>query len=681
MRKTTNYGLSLYDKEDKMIITANENSLNANMEIIDNVLKEKATETYVKNQIANAQLGGGDTEVDLSGYATKDDLHSHSNKDILDGISSDDIEKWNAGGDISVVEPANDDIPKVFIDGTIPTTKDDVLATLHYISKTDEFFAYIKIKCQGTSSMSYPKKNFTVKLYSDEARETKIKRVFKNWEIASDKFVLKANYIDHSHSRNIISARLWSEIVSSRSDYSTLPEEIKKSPNNGAVDGFPIKVYTNGTYQGIYTWNIGKDAWMWGMDEDNPNHVLLCAEGNTDGVFAETTSNFRKLWDGTDGNKPGWSVEVGTNSAALKTSLNSLIQFVMDNDGDDFRNGISTYLDIQSAIDYYIFQYVACGLDGLAHNMLLATYDGKLWRCGAYDLDSTFGMWWNGNKFVSASFRCPEDYQERYSLLWERIEANYSVELKERYAVLRNNVLSYANMVTHFERFTDIIGSELYAEDLTIYSAIPSGSTNNIKQIRDYIRDRLTYCDGEFATMGEEVVEPDIPEEPDIPVEPGTIPYPLENGTVTAGVHTIEISNGNHVKLTYADNAWDAAYIPLSNISRINGGNIATENNTSYVSESFKLKTGDVVKLVKDNTNVTVTSAEDQTSRMSSMFLTTSVGSTKDIIKGDLFSDIEGTITITSDCSVDGLCLWNASCTGKIIDFDVELYVNDVRYI
>ena len=89
MRKTTNYGLALYDKEDKMNITAEENSLNANMEIIDNTLKEKANnedirtkvselendskfvnETYVNNKIAEAQLEGA--EVDLSGYATKE---------------------------------------------------------------------------------------------------------------------------------------------------------------------------------------------------------------------------------------------------------------------------------------------------------------------------------------------------------------------------------------------------------------------------------------------------------------------------------------------------------------------------------------------------------------------------------------------------------------------------------
>ena len=445
-------------------------------------------------------------------------------------------------------EPAEEDIPKVFITGVKPTTKDDVLAEMQYISKTDNFNAYLFIKCQGTSSMSHPKKNFTVKLYSDEARETKLKKAFKNWNHESNKFVLKANYIDHAHARNIVSARLWGEVVASRPDYASLPVEMRNSPNNGAVDGFPIKIYYNGNYEGIYTWNIGKDDWMWGMDDDNPNHVLLCAEGNTDGVYKETTSNFRALWNGVDGQKPGWSVEVGTNSTALKNSLNALIKFVMDNDGDAFRNGIGKYLDIQSAIDYYIFQYEICGLDGLAHNMLLATYDGKLWRCGAYDMDSTFGLWWDGSKFVSATFACPEDYQERYSLLWERIEANFTAELKARQAELRKTVLSYPNMVAHFERFIDVIGSYLYAEDLTIYTGIPSGNTNNIKQIRNYIRDRQAYVDAEFAAMDGSA--PDVPEQPDVPDNPEPSEIPCTSVLLSATSLTFDDYNTQRITAT-----------------------------------------------------------------------------------------------------------------------------------
>ena len=72
------------------------------------------TETYVKNQIANAQLGGNGGEVDLSGYATKDELPTKTSDLTNDSgfmtsytetdptvpshvkaITQDDINNWN----------------------------------------------------------------------------------------------------------------------------------------------------------------------------------------------------------------------------------------------------------------------------------------------------------------------------------------------------------------------------------------------------------------------------------------------------------------------------------------------------------------------------------------------------------------------------------------------------------
>lgn len=78
------------------------------------------------------------------------------------------------------IEPAKDDVPKVFINGSIPINKDYVLAELEYISKTLTFHTYIKIKCQGTSSLSYPKKNFTIVMYEDNDRSIKHNRAFMN---------------------------------------------------------------------------------------------------------------------------------------------------------------------------------------------------------------------------------------------------------------------------------------------------------------------------------------------------------------------------------------------------------------------------------------------------------------------------------------------------------------------
>lgn len=450
-----------------------------------------ASKNYTDKQIEKASIKG----VDLSGYVqTVNGVEPDASGNVQIAVSG------GSGVAVSGMEPAEDDIPKVFLTGSdfgnMTNAKNEVNMEMEYRSKTKQFHAYILIKFQGNSSLTKPKKNFTVKLYSDEARASKKNMAFKDWEYETNKYVLKANFIDHTHARNIVGANLWSEVVASRSDYDSLPEELRNSPRNGAVDGFPIKLYVNGTYQGVYTWNIGKDAWMWGMDEDNPNHVLLCNDDNSEG-YEETAANFRKVWGGYDGYH--YAIEVGTNSTALKTSLNNLITFVMNNNGTAFKSGIGNYLDVQSAIDYYIHMYVICGLDGLAQNMLLGTYDGTLWRCGAYDMDSTFGLWWTGSKYVSASYKCPEDYQEKFSLLWERLEENYWAEIKARYAELRKTVYSASNMFTVCERFTDVIGSDLYSEDLEVYPTIPQGDTNNIKQLRNYIRDRLAYCDNEIT--------------------------------------------------------------------------------------------------------------------------------------------------------------------------------------
>lgn len=80
MRKTTNYGLSLYDKEDKMNITAEENSLNANMEIIDSTLKNKASITDMTNYI-------NEHKDELKGADGKDGANGK------DGIST--THSWN----------------------------------------------------------------------------------------------------------------------------------------------------------------------------------------------------------------------------------------------------------------------------------------------------------------------------------------------------------------------------------------------------------------------------------------------------------------------------------------------------------------------------------------------------------------------------------------------------------
>ena len=404
---------------------------------------------------------------------------------------------------VTQVEPQELDMPKVFFYGNaLPTTKDNVNLTMDYISNTAKFSSFVKLKCQGTSSMSYAKKNFTVAMYSDEARTTKLKKDFKGWG-AQSKFCLKANYVDTTHTRNISGARIACDMVNSRPD-SPFKQRLLQCPRNGAVDGFPIKLYFNGEFYGIYTWNIPKDGWMFNMDSSNPNHVVLCAESNTDGDSSRITScQFRKPWNGTDGND--WSIEVGALTQTVVDSFNRCINFVMSSTDEEFKTNIGQYFDLYSLLDYYCFSYLTCHLDGLGKNMLMVTYDGVIWGACLYDMDSIYGASWNGIGYVATDYQCPEQYQEQFSLLWKRIEDNFSTELYARYLELRQGALSLSNIVKHVEEIYDVIPDRVFKDELEKWPSLPQVNTNTITRFRNYMKSRAIYVDKEMHDIGNRV--------------------------------------------------------------------------------------------------------------------------------------------------------------------------------
>lgn len=393
-------------------------------------------------------------------------------------------------------EPVAGDLPVVYITGEIPTTKKYVKGEIEYISKTSKFKAYTYIKLQGNSSLQHPKKNFTIKLYKNETRTIKANKEFKNWG-AHNNFVLKADYIDILHARNVVSAKLWSKVVQSRSDYDMLPDGIKNSPNNGAIDGFPVQVYINGEYCGLYCWTIPKCDWMVGMDSSNPNHALLSAEFNDNGdiAYQYNPCNFNALWDG---NSDYFDVEIGTNDTILVSSLNRVISAVMNGD----KTTLEQVLDIQGAIDYFIFQTIILGTDGLAKNMLLTTYDMTKWYLCPYDMDATFDLDWAGD-ILEEYDRIPPyyPYNNRYSSLLTCIMDGYNNEYKARYFELRKSVLSYSSIINEFEKYIATYGEDIYIQDTINFPAIPSVYDNTLNSLRTFVKDRLNYLDDYYGQV------------------------------------------------------------------------------------------------------------------------------------------------------------------------------------
>lgn len=416
------------------------------------------------------------------------------------------IESGNIGNN---VEPQLMDMPRIyFSEGTLPTNKTAIMMKFDYYSKTHEYHGWAEIKCQGNSSMSYPKKNFTIKLYKDKGKTEKLKIDFKGWG-KQNKFVLKANWIDLTHARNVVSARIWGDIVKSRSGYANLPELLRTSPNQGAIDGFPVTVYGNGYYQGRYTLNIPKDRWMSNMDDTLDTHCILCGENYVSGCFRALPAI-----NGSD-----WTDELhDVVPATIKTSWTNAIKFVMNSTDAEFKANLGNYFDVNSLIDYLLYGIVSTGLDAFGKNQIYMTYDGTKWIASMYDMDSTWGLWWDGSKFVATDY-AREEFQDlkdegngvvkQGNLLYLRLQNLFINEIKSRYAELRQNIFTYPYLVNKFEEFTQICPQDVVKEDYAsttvngAYTGIPSKTTNNIQQLRNNINARLTYVDNYINALVE----------------------------------------------------------------------------------------------------------------------------------------------------------------------------------
>jgi len=398
-------------------------------------------------------------------------------------------------------EPMDGDIPTIIITGTIPPkSQGEGNVTIEYTSKTENFTAYGTAKVQGNTSAQYAKKNLTLKLYSDAERTIKLKKKFKDWDKARSKFVIKANWIDHTHARNVVTARIWTKIMKSRADFSTLPTALKGA--NLAIDGFPVIVYLNGSYAGLYTWNLPKDA-MYGLDDNTDSNAIIQSEGEVGG------SN---IWRASTNSDEKWSDEIHDEMpSVIINGFNTLLNFVYTSSDTDFVNNLETYFDKQSLIDQYILLYVACIVDNIVKNQTFFTYNGTYYYGGMYDLDGTWGLppvpspAADGTGWLAATTAFQSGYigtstSATTNLLYERIESLFDADIKSRYKDLRGSVLLEDNIVKEFEKFINSIPSELYPQDYTRagQTGIPYKYDGNISQIKEFITNRLAYVDSKI---------------------------------------------------------------------------------------------------------------------------------------------------------------------------------------
>lgn len=386
-------------------------------------------------------------------------------------------------------EPAYGDIPVVTLTGDVTGISreeyKDVVLT--YKSSTEEFTSYAQIKWQGRSSVTqgYPKYNYNLKMFKDELHYSKLKKQFKEWPKAHN-YCLKANWIDSTHARNIVSARLAAKIQKN-----PLP-----SGETGLIDGFPIHVYLNGEDQGIYTWNIPKKDWAFGIDSDNLDHIAFGAEQQKGACLFQNLSTSDSDWE---------IIEPEDYPDQAREKFNRMIAFVKDSTVEEYKANFSEYLDMDAMLNYYVMAHIIGHTDGYAKNMIMVTFDGKVWYPSLYDLDSTYGLHWTGKKIIGADALFNSNSTDwamyRTSNLWSKFEQAFGNEIYERYKELRANELSDESIMAEFKYFTDGVGQDLYDLDESVWEGVSSkhkyipSCDFRLEQIQTYLKNRQPYLE------------------------------------------------------------------------------------------------------------------------------------------------------------------------------------------
>ena len=382
------------------------------------------------------------------------------------------------------------DLPVVQVVGDMSkiSKENKVPVTILYEDANQQFEQTATIKYQGATSMMYSKKNFNIQFMDGESKK-KIKLV-DEWGKQS-KYCLKANYVDFSSSRNIVSARVFGEIVHSRN----IDDEVNALVNGGAIDGYPVKLFINGDYAGIYTMNIPRDKWMFDMDKTGQKAIILDDEITTaTGFLNKIPENFA-----------GWDVEFCSTEDTtgidwIRTSFNSFIDFVNESTDEEFVENIGNYTTLDRVIDYMLFVLFINGKDNLSRNTLYVTYDGQHWIPSAYDLDGTWGAAWNGFIESENYYLKLADLPSR-NLLWKRVIENFGAQVKARYFELRESVLSYDNVTSMFEEFLNEIPEYLLEIERELYVFRQNTNLNHLEQIKNFVQRNGARLDAEFEAF------------------------------------------------------------------------------------------------------------------------------------------------------------------------------------
>lgn len=377
-----------------------------------------------------------------------------------------------------------------------------------------------EVDYQGNISMSFDKKNLKVDLLDDLGESVKLR--IGTW-LPMDSFHFKANWIDSMHCRNIISARIMEQIYLSRgerpwdsyNDYEK--DDLLGRIETGAlghVDGFPVEIYVNNTYIGLYTFNLNKNRSNYNMKKDDTNHIQIQMGGYLN--WSNDPLNWGSMEirnpKGDSGNEE-FTENVEPNPGEVKTAIERFAAFC---NGATLpaptytKEDFADYLNIPFWIDFLLFSDFIGNNDFLCGNTQICTWDGLHWSPLPYDMDASFGS----TGFGLGTYDFISSDSDIYSSnngqpIIKKIEEYYMDDMVKRYAELRAlGIFSVGNVNKLISDFMVNIGEDGYEKEHELWPNTPSNGGdssyvwyNSKGRMMSFIKAKILHMDFKYKLM------------------------------------------------------------------------------------------------------------------------------------------------------------------------------------
>lgn len=377
------------------------------------------------------------------------------------------------------------------------------------------------VKIQGTSSLQYVRHNYTIYLRDEFGSPMMYNPYGEGNAMPDSVFCLKADYIESSHGNNTGMANFINDNV-----YDTkLPPQLENPAMRTTIAGFPIVLYMNGEYLGVYNFNHDRySTESYGYDyKKYPNMLVYEINSNSNtsaGAFyrygdnPESSANINER----DYYARDFNLIYGNRTADQDTyaEIKSLVEWVSVAEQDLFRETISEHFNKEYLFRYLLTVLMIGGVDSLGKNLKITTFDGKVWYPTFYDLDTCLGIDNSGYLTIQPDVEIEEgSFNTSNSNLWTKVMNFFASELKEEWSLMRQGRFTLDNLMKYvIQNQIEVIPAKYYNDDAqvkyldfgSLYTYCCHGSKELL--VKRWLRERIAYVDsmmGYFTSQDDQV--------------------------------------------------------------------------------------------------------------------------------------------------------------------------------